>query len=242
MEMSVGERIERALLAAFPGATRQAVERLATHAGLNVSQLPLDGSTADMVYTVVKSARSERERLDLVRAALRDLPVEEAASQLEMIREALEAPTRAAVQIEDARRDLAAHRVALRQPAHLSKSGLQELGENLQTLFDLMEFQGGSAAAGLDAEDAGDSGESSEGLEALADCVDALQVYKALLERVPRTKRRVPGAEIAIRPLADVASDEVTLVDAKRQLATALTNMLRATRRPPWGQEFSNQG
>jgi hypothetical protein len=106
--------------------------------------------------------------------------------------------------------------VALRRRGHLDQVAISRLDEALERISDLAEI---SAAPG-----------TPEAVMSLAqNCIDALQLYTELLDQdALRARPRRLGEPVTTRPLNEVALDRQTLLDAKRQLADALSALRSA--------------
>jgi len=218
-EMGLVESVERVLCRLYKD--QVAFERLLSHAGLDLNQFEFSGDHQSMVNKCLRKAQGLGKLRDVIEAALRD---NEEHADLKGLLDKFDFERPIADQVLSLVKALGGFRVPLRQSRHLTRSELIEFDAILQNIFDRTEIAESQPNDG----DA-NSGRWDELNRALPACLGQFQFYREVLNASVRSPhRRVSGALYARIPLADVASDKMTLIGAKLDLLEALDEVLRA--------------
>jgi hypothetical protein len=218
-EVGLVESVERVLCLLYKD--QAAIERLLDHARLDLNQFEFSGNHQSMVNKCLRKAQGLGKLPDVIEAALRD---NEEHVDLKGLLDEFNLKIPIEDQILSLVKALGGFRVPLRQSRHLTRDELNEFDAILQKIFDKTEWAE-SKPNGGDA----NSGRWDELNRALPACLGQFQFYREVLNASVRSAhRRVPGALYTRIPLADVASDKMTLIGAKLDLLEALDEVLRA--------------
>ncbi len=218
-EMGPVETLERALCGLYED--QPALETLLDHAHLDVKQFEFSGNHQSMVNRCLRKAQGQGKLPDVIEAALRDNPEHTGLKGL-LDKFNLERPI--ADQIPSLVKALGGFRVPLRQSRHLTRDQLNDFDATLQSIFDKTE-----AAEGKPNDGDANPGQWDELNRALLACLGQFQYYREVLDAAARSpRRRVSGALYTRIPLADVASEKMTVIGAKLDLLEALDEVVRA--------------
>lgn len=200
---------------------QSAIERLLSNAGLDLRHFEFSGEHVAMMNKCLRRAQGLGKLSDVIEAALRD---NREHADLKGLLDKVDLERPIADKIGSLVQALGGFRVSLRQSRHLTRNELNEFDTILQNIFDRTEL----------AESRPNDGDANPGQwddlnRALPACLGQFQFYREVLEAsVKSPQRRVSGAMHARIPLADVASDKLTLIEAKLGLLEALNEVLRA--------------
>jgi hypothetical protein len=220
-EVGIVESTERVLYALYKGADD--LERLLDHAELDVAEFDFKGEYPAVLNRCLRKVRGLEKLPDVIEAALRDHPDHVG---LKGLLDSLEFEKPTADKIADLVKNLGGLRVRLRSSRHLTRDELNKFDDALQQIFDQTELAESSRKDG----DAG-SGQWDDLNRALETCLQRFQLYCELLDTSAKTpRRRIPGAPDLRLPLATVAEDRMTLIEAKLQLFDAVNEVVRSSR------------
>lgn len=222
-EISLVESMERALCGLYKD--QDAIERLLGNAMLDLNQFEFSGDHQSMVNRSLRKAQGLGKLSDVIETALRDHP---GHADLTGLRDKFNFEKPIAEQIPSMVKDLGGFRARLRQSRHLTRDQLNEFDATLQNIFartEVTETQHDGGGA--------DPGQWDELNRALLVCLGQFQYYRELLDASARSPRRhVSGALYTRIPLAEVAAEKMTLIQAKLDLLEALNEVIRACGRP----------
>jgi hypothetical protein len=220
-EVGLVESAERALGDLYKD--MPSLKRLLGNAALDLDQFEFVGDYRSALNGCLRTASGLEKLPDVIEAALRDYPGHQG---LKGISDKFEWDRSTADNIAVLVKNLSGFRVLLRQSRHLTRDELNKFDAALQQIFDLTEFAE-SRGKGGDA----DSGQWDDLNHALETCLGQFQLYRDVLDASTRSpRRRVPGAPYARLPLAEVADDKMTLIDAKLGLFDAVNEVVRSCR------------
>jgi hypothetical protein len=217
-QLALVENLERVLIDLYPN--QGALERLLNHAKLTVTEFDFSGEYDAALNRCLRKAEGLNKIEDVVRAALRDYPNNDGLKGLADNFD-LERPI--ATSIATSAEELRGFLVLLRRSRHLTRGQFNKLDAGLQRTFDL------TTIAESRRQDEGALDQWDDLDQNLKICVRQLQLYHELLDASMKpTRRRVPGASDERVPLAELAADKITLLDAKLQLLDALTAVVQS--------------
>jgi hypothetical protein len=216
------ERVATTLARVYRGEGSTTRDRLVEYAGLNPDAVDTEGDARDAWYRVVSAARRQDRLPELIEAVLRESDNSEDPALL-ALREELRAsatqagePIPTTEQISDPIAIVQATYDVLRRPRHASPSDLATLDDAIFALQSLSDN-------GLWTPPKTPASEP----EPLAECVAAVQLYAELISAQPdRTQRVNPFAPDTLRPLREIASDGLVLMEAKHRLCLSLVSLL----------------
>ena len=218
-EVGLVESVERVLCLLYKD--QAAFERLLSHARLDLNQFEFSGDHQSMVNKCLRKAQGLGKLPDVIEAALRD---NKEHADLRGLLDEIDFKRPIEDQILSLVKALGGFRVPLQQSRHLTRNELNEFNSILQNIFDKTEIVESKPNDG-----GANSGRWDELNRALPACLGQFQFYLEVLNASVRSPhRRVSGALYARIPLADVASDKMTLIGAKLDLLEALDEVLHA--------------
>jgi hypothetical protein len=214
-ELGLVESVERVLIGLYRNIG--ALQRLLSHSELTITEFDFNGQYDAALNRCLEAIKDQGKLDSLVRAALRDYPdnvdLRGVADKFD-----LEKPIDA--NIAGSAERLNGFLVLLRRSRHLTRSEFNKLDAGLQRTVDLTTIAKGRRKEG-DVLDKWDDLDLKLNM-----CVRQFQLYHELIDA--SVKRRVPGAADERLPLAELAADKVTLLDAKLQLLDALIAVIQA--------------
>lgn len=221
-EAGLVESTERVLCVLYKD--QDALERLLENANLELKQFEFSGDHQSMVNKSLRKAKGLGKLPDVIEAALRD---HEGHADLKGLLDKFNLERPIAEQILSMVKTLGGFRVRLRKSGHLTRVELNEFDATLQNIFARTEVTESQPDQGDT-----DRGQWDELNRALLTCLGQFQYYREVLDASARSPhRRVSGPLYTRIPLADVASDKMTLIGAKLDLLEALNGVMRTCAR-----------
>jgi hypothetical protein len=215
VELGLVESVERVLIGLYRNSG--ALERLLSHAKLTITEFDFNGQYDVVLNRCLEAVKGQGKLDEVVKSALRDYPDNVELRGLSD-RFDLEMPINA--NIAKSAERLSGFLVLLRRSRHLTRNEFKKLDAGLQHTFDLTTIAESRRKDG-DVQDQWDDIDQK-----LTLCVRQLQLYRELVDA--SVTRRVPGAVDERLPLAELAADKATLIDAKQQLWGALADVIQA--------------
>lgn len=218
-QVGLVETVERVLINLY--GDKDALERLVSNAQLDVSEFNLGGDYRSALNRCLRQAKDLGELSNIIAAARRDYPHNDA---LRRLADQLELERPIAAQIATLAAELHGFLLLLPRSRHLTRREFNELEARLLRTFDLAKMTEGDRRDGDIASDQWYDLDQNLRL-----CVRQFQLYRELVDAsVEPTRRRLPGASGERVPLAELAADKSTLIDAKLQLFDSLTAVVQS--------------
>jgi hypothetical protein len=213
-QVGLVETVERVLINLY--SNRDTLERLVGNAQLDISKFNFDGDYRSALNRCLRQANDLGSMGDIIAAAKRDYPQNDA---LKRLADQLELERPIAAQIATLAAELRGFLLLLRRSRHLTRREFNELEAVLLRTLDLTKMAESDPRQGDNASDQWYDLDQNLRL-----CLRQFQLYKELVDAsVESTRRRLPGASVEHVPLAELAADKSTLIDAKLQLFDSLT-------------------
>lgn len=220
-EVGIVESAESVLCPLYKDAS--SLKRLFDGAGLDVSTLEFAGDHRSVMNGCLRTARGQDKLTDVIKKALRDFPDH---AGLKGLSDKFELERPITDNIVSSVKDLGGFRVLLRRSRHLTRDELNKFDAALQRVFDLTELAESRRKDG----DA-NSGQWDDLSQAMETCLGRFQLYSEILDSSAKTpRRRFPGAPDMRFPLAEVADDRMTLIEAKLDLLDAVNDVVQSCR------------